>query len=278
VATDFGEIAVRSVQFTNGAGVAVDVDGVGLPTYSVTLPDLTAGTPPTVQHGALGEYWVNFISPQSGRLEDSWTGTVGGLTVKFGPDTFTVRPAAPGPIVSLADVRRHLRIRDLNPDRDELLRDYLDAATELCEDHTSRTYRRQTVVEAYSGGGCGLLLRSLPAQSITAVVESGISLTASDYTLAPATGILYRGTTAGGRTWRDGIENITVTYVAGATSVKAKVRLAVLELVRHLWDPQRGGAGLPRQAGAGDQWDPREGYAIPARVEELLDSDMGPAF
>jgi hypothetical protein len=191
---------------------------------------------------------------------------------------FTVRPAAPGPIVSLADVRRHLRIRDLNPDRDELLRDYLDAATELCEDTPAGPTAGRPSSRTYSGGGCGLLLRSLPAQSITAVVESGISLTASDYTLAPATGILYRGTPPAGGLWRDGIENITVTYVAGATSVKAKVRLAVLGAGPA---PVGSAARRRRPTPAGRRrrpMGPPRGIRDPARVEELLDSDMGPGF
>jgi hypothetical protein len=60
--------------------------------------------------------------------------------------------------------------------------------------------------------------------------------------------------------------------------LKARVRLAVLELTRHLWETQRGGSNQPRQAGSGDDWDPRSGYAIPHRVAELLQADMAPGF
>ena len=274
MATDFGEIAVRSVQITNAAGAAVDADT--LPSWTVTLPDGTAGSSPGVQHGTVGEYFVNYIGPQAGRYEDTWTATVGGLTAKFGPDVFHVRAAAPGPIVSLADVRRHLTIRNLDPGRDEQLRDFLDAATDLAEDYTGRTYRRATFVETYDGGGALIALLHTPVASITSIVQNGTAVT--QYVLDPIAGTLSRGTISAPYAWIDGIQNITVTSVAGGPVVKPRVRLGVLELTRHLWETQRGGSNLPRQAGAGDDWDPRSGYSIPRKVSQMLDFDKSPGF
>jgi hypothetical protein len=192
---------------------------------------------------------------------------------------FHVRPATPGPIVDLADVRRHLTIRDANAARDEQLADFLDAATDLAEDFTGRTYRRQVVVETYDGGRDVIGLYQTPVQSVTALTENGVTLPSTNYVVDLTAGTVQRGTLYGpGLLWLPGLQNITVTYVAGPSVLKARVRLGVLELTRHLWETQRGGSNQPRQAGSGDDWDPRSGYAIPHRVAELLQADMAPGF
>ena len=257
MATDLGEYVVRSIVLTDANGVAVDADA--LPTYTVTLPDGTAGIPPTVLHGVVGEYYVNYLPTQAGRLEDVFTATVAGLTVKFGPDTFHVRAATGAPIVSLADIRRHIGLTAPDPVRDEQLRDFIESATSMVEKRTTKVYRRQTVVETYNGGVLQLALRTLPVISVTSIAQNGVNVT--DYVLDPVAGLISRGTIYASQWWLPGLQNVTVTYVAGATSVPVAVQGTVKELVRYLWDSQRGGSGLPRQNGA-DEFDPRNVESI----------------
>lgn len=64
----------------------------------------------------------------------------------------------------------------------------------------------------------------------------------------------------------------TLVYTAGWVEMPAPIRTAVLELVRHLWRPQRGTATRPVDDS------PAPGYLIPNRVRELLDPYALPGF
>jgi len=63
----------------------------------------------------------------------------------------------------------------------------------------------------------------------------------------------------------------TLVYTAGYSTLPAPIRTAVLELVSHLWRPQRGTAARPADDGP-------PGYLIPNRVRELLDPYALPGF
>lgn len=64
----------------------------------------------------------------------------------------------------------------------------------------------------------------------------------------------------------------TLVYTAGWVEMPAPIRTAVLELVRHLWRPQRGTSARPVDDS------PAPGYLIPNRVRELLDPYALPGF
>jgi hypothetical protein len=65
---------------------------------------------------------------------------------------------------------------------------------------------------------------------------------------------------------------VTVTYVAGRTTVPPAVRWATLEQIRHMWESQRGGGQIRPLVGLdqdfGTQTAP--GYLVPHRVMEAL--------
>lgn len=275
MSVDVGEVITRRINITDSSGTAVNADS--LPTYAITLPDGTAGTPPTVTSGATGEYFVNYLTTVSGPHFDVWTATVGGLTVKFGPDMFLVRAGSPAPLLGLVEARRHLRIPSTDAARDEEIRDFLDAATELCEDHVGRAYRRRTIVEQHDGGRGALLLRLSPVASVTSVAESGTTLTAGDYTLDAAAGVLHRGSTTSSATWACGRQNVSVTYVTAVAGSPGRVRQAVKVTLAHLWRTQRGGE-LPRLAGNEDDYAAGAAWSLPRAAEELLGPDYAPGF
>lgn len=277
MAVDLGEAITRRINITDSTGAPIDADST--PTYAITLPDGTTGTPPVVTHGATGEYYVNFTTAQAGLHSDLWTATVVTLPLRFGPDTFLVRPGSPAPLLGLAEARSHLGITGVNAERDEQLREFVEAATELCEDHCYRVFRRRTVVETHDGGWPALVLRHTPVQSITGVTENGVALTSADWTLDAASGLLYRGTTTATRCWAPGVQNIVVTDVVGATAPSSRVRQAVRVTLKHLWDTQRGGSGLPRQAGSAGEYVTAGApmpWSLPRRAEELLVADLAP--
>ena len=54
---DLGDTVTLRTYTRDSAGILGAVTSV---TFTVTLPDGTAGTPPAVQTGGVGEYWVNY--------------------------------------------------------------------------------------------------------------------------------------------------------------------------------------------------------------------------
>ncbi len=181
--------------------------------------------------------------------------------------------AAYGPgadqVATLEQLKRHLRVTGAASD--EHLADVLDVALDLAELHTGSIIAPRLIQQTADGGQCAILLTNLPVQSVEAVTESGTTLTAADWVADLSAGILYRGTSTSSAAWACGRQNIVIVTVAGPATVAPTARQAILEIARHLWDTQRGGSQLPRQAGAGDDWDPRAGYSIPRLAAELLD-------
>lgn len=277
MAVDVGEAITRRITITRADGSAIDADA--LPTYAITLPDGTAGTPPTVTHGVTGEYLATFTPAVPGMHSDTWTATVLGLVAKFGPDSFHVRAGSPSPLLGLAEARRVVGLGS-DPGRDETLRDYLDAATELIEDHCGKAFRRRTVVETFDGGRRALVLRLGPVRSITTVVEGGTTVTAGGYVANLAAGLLYRGSTSSAGTWAAGTQNIAVTYVAGPGTSEARIRQACRVTLQHLWSTQGGASGRPaRSTGVSvSDYPPGSGWSLPRAAEELLESESVGGF
>ena len=179
-------------------------------------------------------------------------------------------------IVTTADIKTHLQITVSSYDTE--LGNFCLAASDACEAYTGRVWRSTTVTaELHDGGQPFLRLRTVPVASVTTVVEYGTTLTAADYVLDGRLGWLYRGGPTTPLCWLDGRQSIAVTYVAAPPGpVPYTITHGVLEMVRHLWETQRGGTGLPR-TGPDGEWDPSHAYSIPRRVAELWDlSRRGP--
>lgn len=129
-----------------------------------------------------------------------------------------------------------------------------------------------TAVTARLSGRSQLVLPVYPVISLTTVVDAaGSPLTVGGLTVDTATGVLSY--VAGG-TFASSY--YTVTYQAGRTAVPADLMLAVKELVRHLWESQRGPARFPA---LDDPAMPTgAGFLFPYRVQELLAPHMQYGF
>lgn len=173
--------------------------------------------------------------------------------------------------VSLADVQAHL---NMTAGANAELQRFIDVA-ETAIGNLVGPLTAVSTVEKHNGGGNILILRKPRAVSLTSIVYAdGTTSTLSDYDLDTETGIVYWN--YGTRGWfPSGTRTITVTYQAGWASLPADLVHAVKELVRHLWETQRGSATGARpgfadtddvQAVAGDfgSW--------PPRVRELVDA------
>lgn len=263
---DLGDVVALSVAITDTNGDAADATAV---TLTVTLPDGTT-TAPSVTHPGVGSYAATYTPTQFGRHGVRWVAT--GVNAAAFTDAFTVLDPAEIPVVSLSEVKRHLNITAATSE--EELRALIVVAQEAGERHTGRVFGRRTVTQSLTGGRNALALSSLPVLSVTTVAEDGTTLTSDDYTADLDAGVLYRA--AGGLWDYSDPKTVQVTYVAGYTAQPATDRQGVLEMIRHLWDTQRGSmAMLPRAA---DDYQPGLGYSIPARVAELWNLNRIPGF
>ncbi len=143
--------------------------------------------------------------------------------------------------VTLDDVKTHLNITDSTHDAE--LMDTLDrAVTRLA--HEVGPLSPTSFTERHNGDTNLILLRERPVQSVTSLAYgNGTAFLGDELDVDTATGIVYGP--FGGGTGR----TITVTYLAGHDPLPADLAGAILEMVRHLWKPQRGMGGAPARAG-----------------------------
>lgn len=258
---NLGATVPLTTTVTDAAGIPADA---GTMTISITLPDGTTDGG-TVTSSSPGVYRYDYTTTQPGRHVYRWTATGANSAGYPTSDMFEVLPADPGQLVSLVEAREQLNITGTANDA-EILR-MLQAITEPVERYVGAVGRR-TWTETFDGGQTKIALLHFPVLSITQVVESGAVLVSSGYMVKPNAGVLTRVSGGYPTRWRTGADNITVTYEAGRVITGEHIRQAVLIILQHLWETQRGGfSASPRDS---DTYDPRFGYSIPRRALELL--------
>lgn len=259
---DLGDLVPLGVEIRDTEGDLADATTV---TVTVTLPDGTTSGPHTVTPSPTGVYQYDYTPSQVGRHGVRWVAT--GTNAGAFTDVFTVLDPAELPVVGLAEAKRYLNVTSTTDD--EEIRRMLGVATDLCERYTGRALRRKTVSESHASDGyaAALVLRDVPALSVLSVSVNGTAST--DYTLRGDLGLLYAGSATAPSCWAFG--TVAVTYVAGYADPPQVAVEAVLVVLRHLWDTQRGSsAGLPGLGGGDDGYMPGASYALPRRAQELL--------
>jgi hypothetical protein len=257
-----------------------DIDGnlvnASAITLTITLPDGSATTPPVTNPPAItGQYSADYTTTQAGLHKAAWVTTSPGSAAT---DYFNVRDFAS--VVSLAEAKAHLSagsVASWTIDDDEL-RNFLAAVTEVIESKAGPCVRR-TIVQRISGSaGCQLVLSQAPVISVATVQSvwtGGPGWTGSNLILDADAGIVT--TQLGAIPFYYGPWD--VTYTAGRTIVPERILHAAKELLRHLWESQRGQLAAPI-LGGGETFTTSTGWAfsIPNRVTELLADDMTPAI
>lgn len=269
MAHDLGDIVPLTVEIRDAAGTLTAATSVVL---TITLPDGTTATP-TVSNPSTGKYQVDHVTTQAGRHLARW--------VSNGPDTayvdtFDVRPAAPGYLVSLADTKRHLSLTGTT-DRDEQLRTFIEAATRLVESKVGAVVRRSHTDLLRGRGLPFLRMPHAPVISVTSIVDprTGLALVdVADLDVDTDVGIARR---------LDGClfhGLYRVTYVAGRPVVPANFALAAQIIVGHMWETQRGRSFRPTISGDDDSASITAemvgglGYILPRRAMQLLEPDL----
>lgn len=167
--------------------------------------------------------------------------------------------------IPLAEAKSHLSISDST--HDIALQAKLDAA-EAAIVKKCGPLSASSVTERVTGGGSGLVLRTTPVVSLTSVTPVG----GSAYTVAD----LMVDTSAGVVEWVSGSSftsgRYDVVYSAGRSTLPSDLKLGVLELVRHMWETQRGPTRRPGSQSADGYANsiPGAAHSFPFRVVELI--------
>jgi hypothetical protein len=269
---DLGDVVVLGVTITDATGTPANATAVAA---TITTPTGTTSTP-TVTNTGTGLYDVSYTPTTSGRYLIRWVAT--GANASAYQDDFTVRDGTHISIVALDEVKAHLNIPATNYDLDDELRRFVDAATDLAENYVGCVLGRQTFTdELYDGNTDIIRLRNPRALSITSVYESGVLISSDNYSVDPTGQRIFRITTGSISgpnyygIWAPGANNIKISYVAGFINPPAAAKQGVLEIVRHLWQTQRGAMNVLTRNQSGDDFYPASTYSLPRRCMELLD-------
>src|SRR4051812_2397971 len=105
MAVDLGDLYRCSWTNISPSGGNVNAGSV---TLTITLPDQTSVVVTPVSPTTTGVYQYDYQTVQAGRHLARWVGT--GANPGAQPEEFDVRPANPGYIISLGDVRQQLNL------------------------------------------------------------------------------------------------------------------------------------------------------------------------
>ena len=230
-AIDIGDpLPNLAVLVENPPGTPVNV---GAMTLTITLPDGTTTTPATA-NPSTGSYSATYVSTMGGLHRARWVGTGANACV-------LEQWRSVGDPVDIAELRTALKIT--GGTSDDLLWQWVAAATDWAQDRSGRALRAGTRTERKVGGKYAVPLSRTPVKSITAVTENGTAVPVGGYELDPATGLVYRGTMASPLQWAVGW--VSVTYVVDTDLVPARLRDGVVEFVRYRAAMYRGPSGQP---------------------------------
>lgn len=258
--TAFGAPVHLTTETSDIAGTLFNPTSISL---SILQPDGSVAGPLTPANGGVGLWSYDFTPAQAGRHVARWTTTA---PLGAGEESFDVTPLwGEAGIVSLDDAKGQLNINTDYHGDDEEIQGFVRSITEVCERHVGALARTERVEKHRAGRGMVLLHSPvLTLTSVVAIKTGGTDQTVGDLDLDQITGIVVRKD--GG--WMQG--PFRVTYMAGRADTPAHVRQAALIILQHMWETQRGVSGGVRRGGSDEVYDPRFGFSIPRRAQELL--------
>lgn len=166
--------------------------------------------------------------------------------------------------LSLSDAKAHLNLPSTSTTYDAELQSMIDAAEAIIGNVVGPLTAQDPRTDRVQGGN-PLVLPVAPVASVASVVVAG----GSAVDLAGVTVLKDAGVLRMADPSLDFTQPLyDVTYTPGRASVPADLLLAVKEMVRHLWETQRGSSQRP---GTSDEPEPTGGYLMPWRVEELIE-------
>ena len=275
---DLGDNVYLTWNTVDSSGAAVNP---GTVTLNITQPDGTTSSVTTAT-STTGTYTASFLPTLAGRHILAWAAT-GSYPQAFS-DIFEVRDINDIGIVGYDECLEFLNIPAANANENEIRR-FIDASTDLAETYVGQVLGRRTFTnELYDGGTEFIRIRNPKAISITSVTENGLAVSASNYVLDYTGQRLYRigsGTLYATNSygyWTQGMNNVSITYVAGYVNPPMSAKQGVLEIIRHLWQTQRGAINVMSRTNSGDELYSTPTYSLPRRAMELLDPTSFPGL
>jgi len=275
---DLGDKVYLTWNTVDSSGAAVNP---GTVTLNITQPDATTSSVTTAT-STTGTYTASFLPTQVGRHILAWSAT--GIYPQAFSDIFEVRDINDIGIVGYDEVLEFLNIPTASANENEIRR-FIDASTDLAENYVGQVLGRRTFTnELYDGGTEFIRIRNPKAISITSVTENGLAVSASNYVLDYTGQRLYRigsGTLYATNSygyWTQGMNNVSITYVAGYVNPPMSAKQGVLEIIRHLWQTQRGAINVMTRTNSGDELYNTPTYSLPRRAMELLDPTSFPGL
>jgi hypothetical protein len=280
---DLGDVAVLEFQATDVSGAPAAAASIAL---SLVTPDgvthaltPTAGLPPDQTGSPAGWYFYEYTTLQIGRHTVAWTasGTPGvGSGVGADTDSWDVRSATDDMIISLADMKRRLRLTATD-EFDQDIREFGLAITGVVEKLAGAIVVR-TIVERQRAGGMFIALNKRPVYqpatqpyqivAMTPVLTYGLVYDLSLLTVDMDLGMIRH---SAGLPFIYGPYDMT--YTVGRQPAPDNAILAASIILRHLWaierpDGVRGGGAVPVE----DDVTMMYGFAIPNRAIEILEA------
>jgi len=275
---DLGDKVYLTWNTVDSSGAAVNP---GTVTLNITLPDAT-NVSVTTATSITGTYTASYLPTQVGRHIIAWS--AGTTWSQAYSDIFEVRDINDIGIVGYDEVLEFLNIPTASANENEVRR-FIDASTDLAETYVGQVLGRRTFTnELYDGGTEFIRIRNPKAISITSVTENGLAVSASNYVLDYTGQRLYRigsGTLYATNSygyWTQGMNNVSITYVAGYVNPPMSAKQGVLEIIRHLWQTQRGAINVMSRTNSGDELYSTPTYSLPRRAMELLDPTSLPGL
>lgn len=275
---DLGDKVYLTWNTVDSTGAAVNP---GTVTLNITQPDGTT-TAVSTSTAVTGTYTASFLPTLPGRHILAWAAT-GSYPQAFS-DVFEVRDINDIGIVGYDEVLEFLNIPAASANENEIRR-FIDASTDLAETYVGQVLGRRTFTdELYDGGTEFIRIRNPKAITISSVYENGALVSPNAYVLDYTGQRLYRigsGTLYATNSygyWTQGMNNIKITYVAGYVNPPMSAKQGVLEIIRHLWQTQRGAINVMSRTNSGDELYSTPTYSLPRRAMELLDPTSFPGL
>jgi hypothetical protein len=267
-----GDVVPLSVTVRDADGSAANAGQVDL---TVTLPDGTTDVTSGISPTSTGVYDHDYATTQAGRHGVRWVAT--GANASAYTDAFLVEPADDRDFISLAETKRHLRKDATKTSDDAELAEFIAAACAKIVDLIGPVSPATVTDEVeVCRPRRTIILDAHPVIEVTSVQLAGTPATTIDPADADAGTAGWRLADAGAGLidhtggWPTG--TVRIAYRAGRTPVPGNVRLAALELVKHLWQTIKlNTTGSRPPVAGGDQiLIAGTAYALPNRVRELL--------
>lgn len=242
-------------------------------TLAVTRPDGEPVDPAPEVTDDDKTYSATVSATIPGRYLLSWSQSA--PTAAAYTDVFDVWPADPRFLIPLADMVAAIRqTTPVSASDMSDMRLFIASATPIIEDIVGAVLA-DTRTQDGDGGKTGIALWERP-ETVTSVTVNGVPWTVEEqYIVDTNAGIVYAGSRVSRRRFPPGQLNVQIAYTVGSGVIKPNIKMATIELVRHLWQlgRQSRGAVIPGETQPQMGYTP-SGFAVPNRVLELCAPDV----